>query len=138
VRWQGLALYASGTLLLLTGLAWLAVHYIVGAGAGRLPHPLEAWSMRAHGLGAFAATFVLGVLAAAHVPQGLRLSHRRRWAGQRRSGLTLCVLGGLLALTGYALYYFAPEAVRPVLGWTHAVVGVWMGVSVGLHRRGIR
>ena len=138
VGWQRRALYATGTLRLLTGFAWLAVHYSIGAGAGELPHPVEAWSMRLHGLGAAAATFVLGMLAAAHIPQGLRLSHRRRWAGQRRSGLTLCVLGGLLILSGYALYYFAPEAVRPVLGWIHAVIGIAMGASIGLHRRGNR
>lgn len=138
VRWQRLVLYAAGTLLLLTGGAWLAVHYSIGAGAGELPHPFEAWSMRVHGLGAFAGTFALGALAAAHIPQGLRLSHRRRWAGQRRSGLSLCVLGGLLVGSGYALYYFAPEAIRPTLGLTHAVIGIVTGVSIGIHRRGIR
>jgi hypothetical protein len=138
VRWQRLALHATGTLLLLTGLAWLAVHYSIGAGAGELPHPVEAWSLRLHGLGALAACFVLGVLAAAHVPQGLRLSRRRRWAGQRRSGLGLCVLSGLLVGSGYALYYFAPEAIRPALGWAHAGIGIVMGIAIGRHRRGTR
>ena len=136
VRWQRLALYATGTLLLLTGAAWLAVHYSVGAGAGELPHPIEAWSLRLHGLGAFGALFVLGALAAAHIPQGWRLSHRRRWAGQRQSGLTLCVLGGLLALSGYLLYYFATEAVRPALGWAHTLAGLAMGACLAAHRRG--
>lgn len=136
VRWQRLALYATGTLLLLTGAAWLAMHYSVGAGAGELPHPIEAWSLRLHGLGAFGGLFVLGALAAAHVPQGWRLSHRRRWAGQRQSGLTLCVLGGLLVLSGYLLYYFATEAVRPALGWAHTLAGLAMGACLAAHRRG--
>ncbi len=135
VRWQRLALYSTGALLLATGSAWLLLHYSLGAGG--LPHPLEAWSLRLHGLAAFAGLFVLGVLAAAHIPQGWRLSQRRRWAEQRGSGMLLCVVGAVLALTGYLLYYFASEAVRPVLGWAHAFVGVTMGVLIASHRRAV-
>jgi hypothetical protein len=137
VRWQRLTLYLSGAALLLSGGVWLAIHYSIGAGAGELPHPLEAWSLRLHGLAAFVGLFVLGVLAAAHVPQGWRLSHRRRWAGQRASGVLLCVIGGILAATGYLLFYFAPDSVRPTLGWAHALVGVLMALLVASHRRGV-
>jgi hypothetical protein len=136
VRWQRIALYATGALLLATGSTWLAVHYSVGAGAGELPHPLEAWVLRMHGLAAFAGLFMLGVLAAGHIPQGWRLSQRRRWAMQRSSGTLLCVIGALLALSGYALFYFASEAVRPALGWAHAFVGVTMALLIASHRRG--
>ena len=135
-RWQRRTLYISGVVLLASGVVWLALHYGVGAGAGELPHPLEAWALRLHGLAAFVALFVLGALAAAHVPQGWRLSHRRRWSGQRGSGVLLCALGALLALTGYLLYYFASEALRPALGWVHALVGLAMTVLVATHRRG--
>ena len=137
VRWQRLALYLSGALLLLTGAAWLAVHYSIGAGAGELPHPLEAWMLRLHGLAAFAGVFVFGALAAAHIPQGWRLSQRRRWAGQRRSGLRLCAVGALLMLSGYALFYFAPESVRPAMGWLHTGIGLAMAVLIASHRRGV-
>lgn len=137
VRWQRLALDATGALLLLSGAIWLAVHYGIGAGAGEFPHPIEAWSLRLHGLAAFAGLFVLGTLAAAHVPQGWRLSDRRRWAGQRKSGVTLCVMGALLVMSGYLLYYFAPETVRPALGWVHTIAGVSMGLLIVSHRRGV-
>ena len=137
VRWQRLALYLTGATLLVTGGLWLAVHYSVGAGAGELPHPLEAWSLRLHGLAAFGGLFVLGVLAAAHIPQGWRLSQRRRWAGQRSSGVLLCVIGALLASSGYLLFYFAPDTVRPALGWAHAFVGVTMALLIASHRRGV-
>lgn len=137
VRWQRLALYTTGALLLLTGAAWLAIHYSIGAGAGELPHPLEGWALRLHGLLAFAGVFVFGVLAASHVPQGWRLSHRRRWEGQRSSGVLLCGIGALLAISGYALFYFAPESVRPALGWAHAFVGATMAVLIASHRRGV-
>lgn len=135
-RWQRLGVYAVGALLLGSGGVWLALHYLVGAGAGELPHPLEAWSMRLHGLAAFAALFLLGAISAAHVPQGWRLSRRLRWAHQRSTGLGLCALAGGLALSGYLLYYFAPEAVRPALGWVHSGVGVAMALAIALHRRG--
>ena len=133
--WQRRTLYATGALLMLSGAAWLAVHYVVGAGAGDLPHPAEAWLLRVHGLGAFAGLFVLGVLAAGHVPQGWRYTGRHRWAGQRSSGITLCVIGAALVLSGYLLYYFAPENIRPALGWAHAVVGACMAVLTISHRR---
>ena len=93
--------------------------------------------MRLHGLGAFGGLFVLGALAAAHVPRGWRLGRRRRWAGQRRSGLAICMAGALLVLSGYLLYYFASEALRPALGWAHALVGVAMALMIAVHRRGV-
>jgi len=43
----------------------------------------------------------------------------------------------LLVLSGYALYYFAPESVRPALGWAHAFVGLTMAVLIASHRRGV-
>ena len=133
--WQRTGVYAAGTVLLFTGIAWLALHYLVGAGADELPHPLEAWAMRLHGLAGFAGLFMLGIVAGAHIPHGWRLSRRHRWAHQRGSGLALCGLGAVLALTGYLLYYFAPEAVRPALGWVHAAAGIAMVLAIALHRR---
>ena len=91
--------------------------------------------MRVHGLAAFAVLFAFGALAAAHIPQGWRFSHRMRWARQRGSGLALCVLAATLALTGYLLYYFAPEPVRPALGWLHSGLGAAMALLVASHRR---
>jgi hypothetical protein len=134
--WQKLSVYTTGTLLLLTGGGWLAIHYLVGAGTGELPHPLEAWTMRLHGLAAYAGLFLLGTVAAAHVPHGWRLGRRHRWAHQRRTGLTLCLLAAALAVSGYLLYYFAPEWIRPTLGWAHAAAGAAMALALALHRHG--
>lgn len=134
-RWQRRTLLATGLLLLGTGITWLALHYSIGAGAGELPHPLEAWCLRLHGLSAMAGLFMLGALAAAHVPQGWRLSRRWQLAGQQRTGLLLCGLAALLVLTGYLLYYFAPEDLRPSIGWTHAGLGITMAAVTLWHRR---
>ena len=133
--WQRRLLEGCGGILLVTGLAWLVVHYDFGAGADALPAPAEAWLLRLHGLAGFGALFLLGALAAHHIPHGWRLSARHRHARQRGTGLALCTLAGLLAATGYALYYFAPEAVRPALGWIHAALGVGLAGVVLRHRR---
>ena len=82
--------------------------------------------MRLHGLAAFAVLFAFGALAAAHIPQGWRLSHRVRWPQQRAVRGGAVRPRGLLALTGYLLYYFAPDAVRPALGWLHSALGAAM------------
>jgi hypothetical protein len=136
--WQQRLLAVSGGTLVVTGVAWLAVHYAIGAGAGGLPHPSEAWLMRLHGLAAFAGLFALGTLATQHVPRGLRLGAGHRHANQRRTGLALLTLGAMLVGSGYALYYFAPEDVRPALGWVHAALGVAMASVVFGHRRHAR
>jgi len=133
VAWQRVVLFGAGAVLLASGAAWLALHY--GRRADALPSPLEAWTMRVHGLAGFAALFVLGALAAAHIPQGWRFSHRMRWARQRGSGVALCALAATLVLTGYLLYYFAPDPIRPALGWLHSALGAAMAVLVATHRR---
>lgn len=135
VVWQRRVLYGGGATLILTGVLWLALHYSVGAGTGELPHPAEAWLMRLHGAALLLWLFSQGTLAAVHVPQGWRIAGRRRWSGQRNSGVMLCVLSGLLAVTGYLLYYFAPEGVRPTLGWVHSALGVAMAALLLSHRR---
>ncbi|MFT3812552.1 MAG: DUF4405 domain-containing protein [Acidovorax sp.] len=139
-RWQYRLLYATLALLAASGVAWLAVHYLWGAGADRLPHPLEPWLMRLHGAAGFAALFMAGVLACVHVPQGwrmvTRIPHlRERWAGQRRTGLALCALGGACVASSYLLYYFAPENLRPVLGWAHAAAGLALAALLPLHEK---
>ncbi|HMN84235.1 MAG TPA: DUF4405 domain-containing protein [Burkholderiaceae bacterium] len=135
--WQRRLLHASAWLLAASGVAWLGIHYLWGAGAGELPHPLEPWLIRLHGAAAFAALFVAGVLSAGHIPNGWRLTapkmRRADLAGQRRTGLAMTTLGAAAVFSGYLLYYFAPEPVRPSLGWVHAIIGLTMALLVPLH-----
>lgn len=140
MAWQRRLLYVALALLSLSGVAWLLIHYVWGAGAGELPHPLEAWLIRVHGAAAFAALFTAGILAAGHIPHGWRMTaiaarHHPRRAHQRRTGILLCSFGALAVASGYLLYYFAPEAVRPPLGWGHAAVGLLLALCVPFHGR---
>lgn len=129
-RWQRRGLHLSVWLLLASGLAWLALHYTVGAGAGELPHPGELWLMRLHGAATMSALFFFGSLVPGHAPRGWRM---RR---QRRTGVLLWSMLALLVGTGYALYYFAPEALRPGIGMVHAGVGTALTLGLLWHRRG--
>ncbi|MEO8154029.1 MAG: DUF4405 domain-containing protein [Rhizobacter sp.] len=128
-RWQRLGLYISIGTLTLSGLLWLLVHYTWGAGTGELPHPLEVWMIRLHGASAMACLFFVGIVAGWHVPRGWKL------ARQRATGVS--VLSGLafLALSGYALYYFAPETVRTWVGNIHAAAGAAVAVLLAWHSR---
>jgi hypothetical protein len=129
-RWQRLGLHGSMALLALSGAVWLVVHYSVGAGvADTLPHPLEPWLLRLHGAAVMASLFFFGAVAPLHVPRGWRL------ACQRSTGMAM--LGGmaLLVLTGYALYYFAPEALRAWIGNVHAAVGLALAAVLAWHGR---
>jgi hypothetical protein len=133
--WQRRCLLIGGGTLALTGAAWLAVHWLLGAGAGELPHPAEAWLMRVHGAAMFLALFTSGLLAGGHVGQGWRWSGRHRLHGQRRTGLFLCAGLALLVLSGYALYYLVPEALRDALGLGHAALGIAMLLALVWHAR---
>lgn len=142
--WQRRGLYATVAALTATGLAWLGLHYTVGAGTGALPHPIEVWLLRLHGAAGFAGLFFAGVLAARHVPRGWHMTRihprlRLRLGPQRQTGLALSAMGALLAASGYLLYYFAPEDLRPALGWAHAAIGTALAALLPAHalRRGI-
>lgn len=136
-HWHHRWLHFTAAVLLTSGLGWLGVHYLLGEGAGELPHPLEPWLMRLHGLGAFAALYGLGLLSAQHVPSGWRMTQRLH-RPQRHTGLGLGVLAGALVLSGYALYYLLPEAWRAPVGWMHAALGLSLVLLGTWHGRAHR
>ncbi|HEX6019510.1 MAG TPA: hypothetical protein VFZ28_15555 [Burkholderiaceae bacterium] len=135
-RHQLVLVHATGWLLLATGVAWLGLHYLVGAGAGQLPHPLEAWMIRLHALAAWVAAFTLGGIAANHVPRGWHSTLRRRTPVQRRLGVVLGVLALALLASGYALMYWISEPTHEAWGWAHSAVGVAMAAVLVVHGRG--
>lgn len=109
-------LYSVFSLLWLSGALWLLFHYFmrVPGEFGITPHPAEIWWLRLHGLMVFAVLVALGSVLSNHA--------RRAWQlkKNRYSGLLLKVLLLWLAITGYALYYFASEGNEnwlPVLHW---------------------
>lgn len=110
-RWQIKSLIVSGSLLWLSGAAWLYLHYFgqVEGEFGPEVNPLEPWLMRLHGLVLIPTLLALGGLLVAHIPKG--------WKDvpQRNIGLGLSILLGLLILSGYLLYYVGNDIAR---NWT--------------------
>lgn len=118
-------LYLVFALLLMTGLAWLAVHW------SHLDPDVEApwlaWSMKLHGASSFASLFFVGTIWTSHI----------RLAWQRgRNRVAGALFGGamaLLVLTGYGLYYFNGEAVRSLTEWAHWIGGVMLALLFWVH-----
>jgi len=129
-RWQKVCLDAALIVQLLSGGLWLIVHYTIGAGSEEigLPHWSEAWLMRLHGFAAFVILVAIGSFFAVHVPRGWRIR------GLRGIDLTMLVCLAVTVITAYCLYYFAPDSIRPSLGWLHAGLGCAFGATVLVHR----
>ncbi len=77
-----------------------------------------AWSLRAHGLSAMLSLLVLGSLVLAHMRRACVLRRNRV------SGLVLASIFVVLIASGYALYYFGSEELRPVIGTIHWLLGL--------------
>lgn len=114
-----IAVYVVLGVLWLSGAAWLLLRYFLRPAGefGEMPHPLEPWVMRLHGLGAFAALWLLGQLWIVHVVPSWR-SHRRG------TGILLSGVMAALVVTGYLLYYAGDESLRSLVAIAHWAIGL--------------
>lgn len=119
-RWQELSVYVSFGLLLVTGIAWLALDTWVRVQGdfGLEHHPAEHWVLIAHAIGAYAFLLVLGAMAPVHIPLGW---HQRR---NLASGIALLSICGLLGLTALGLYYIGEDVMRSWTSLIHWAVGL--------------
>ena len=128
-RWHRKVVYTVTVALVASGGLWLALHYFarVAGPFGEAHHPMEAWSLRAHGLSAMLSLLVLGSLVLAHM--------RRAWVLRRNrvSGLVLASIFVVLIASGYALYYFGSEELRPVISAIHWLLGLVCAPLLVLH-----
>jgi hypothetical protein len=85
---------------------------------GDAPHPLEVWLLRLHGAAAMLVLVVLGSLLPVHVRRGW---HQRR---NLLAGSLLAAIALLLIGSGYALYYFGGEELRPWISAFHWIIGL--------------
>jgi hypothetical protein len=113
----------------LSGAIWLLFHYFLqrpGEFAVE-PHPLEHWWLRLHGLCAFVLLWLGGLLWALHVRPGMR------WPQRRPSGMAIVLAFGVLAATGYCLYYIDEGALHDAAGVVHWLIGLMLVIPVVLH-----
>lgn len=129
-RSRALTVYTISLGLWLTGAVWLLAHYFLlyEGEFGPLPHPLEFWSIAAHGAFGFASLWLLGLLWSVHIPAGWR-SVRRRWSGAVMFGVT-----AFLVVSGYLLYYLGSAEVLSVVAVLHWAVGLGCPALFLLHR----
>ncbi len=119
-RWQVLLLIISGTLLWLSGAAWLLLHYYgqVAGEFGPETNPLEPWFLRVHGLVLIPALLGFGGLFVVHIPKGWKNSY------QRNVGVALTAVLAALIISGYMLYYVGDESLRDWTSLIHWVLGL--------------
>jgi hypothetical protein len=128
-RWHRRSIYATGLVLLASGVAWLVLRYFMRPASefGETIHPLEPWAMKLHGAAAMVTLFFVGSLIHVHL--------RRALKARRNLGTGWGMIGTLafLALTGYGLYYLADEASRPVWSVLHWAAGLAAPALFVLH-----
>lgn len=120
-----LALYATGVTLVLTGVAWALFHYLADESTAV---PVNALLMKVHGGAAMLALLLIGALIPQHVAGGWRL------ARNRTSGIALSALAGILAVTGYLLYYAGGELLRQGASILHLAIGAGLPAALIVHR----
>jgi len=119
-KWQEWSVYATLGLLIVTGLAWLALDWWVRIEGefGPEHHPAEHVALIVHGIAAFAFLVVGGSMIPVHVKLGWNL--KRNW----KSGLWLGLSTIVTALTALGLYYLGEDSLRSAASLAHWVVGL--------------
>ena len=124
-------LYGSFAMLWLSGCLWLAAQWCRSQAAHAVDdvQRLAHLALQVHGAAAMAALVLLGTLVPLHMQRGWQADRNRR------NGLMLIVVNGVLILTGYGLYYAGGERWRAASQWTHNVVGGLVPLLIVWHIR---
>ncbi|HTV78745.1 MAG TPA: hypothetical protein VMF03_10840 [Steroidobacteraceae bacterium] len=91
------------------------------------PNPLEVWWLRLHGAALVGFLIVFGTVMPAHVVYGWR--HRLN----RGTGIAMLLVIGILALSGYGLYYLVDDQWRSAASTLHWLVGLCAMAVVVAH-----
>jgi len=119
-RKRRFALYGVAGGLWLSGVLWLVFHYFLArkTSFGTAQHPLEHWWLSLHGLFAFAALWMFGLMWGVHIVGGWESSRRRV------TGSVLFAALALLVASGYLIYYPPSEDALPVIALLHWGIGL--------------
>jgi hypothetical protein len=124
-----LTVYTISLGLWVSGALWLLLHHfvVIEGPFGPIPHPMEFFSIAAHGAFGFASLWMLGLLWSVHIPAGWR-TLRRRWSGSVMFGVSASLI-----VSGYLLYYLSAEMI-PIVAVLHWGIGLFCPALFLLHR----
>jgi hypothetical protein len=137
-RWHRRIIYTLTSVMIVSGLAWLTVAYLLPAPGEPTPapHPLAGPLLAIHGVAAYAALFAYALVGHAHMRAGWRIPALRAAAWWLLASIAI------LALTGLGLYYVPSETTVVILRWGHVAAGValpcWLVLHISRGRRETR
>ncbi len=113
----------------LSGAVWLLLHHFFTqkTNFGLARHPMEHWSLVAHGAFGFAGIWLVGFLWGTHVVKRWRLRRHRKTGG------VLFAVMFVLILTGYLLYYLSSDDWRTSTADVHWIIGLGMPLTLLAH-----
>jgi hypothetical protein len=116
--------------VLLTGVVWLALHFAPNNWIDETPsRHLQAQLLKLHGAAAMLALIALGTLLIAHILPALKNPQNRV------AGITLLACAGILAITGWGLYYIGDEDLRGWASDVHIAIGAAAALTFIWHLR---
>lgn len=122
-------LYSAVSILFFSGVLWLFCQsiWMEKGEFGETPHPSAPLWMKIHGAAAMIFLVIFGTLLRDHV-RGAWRAHRNRG-----SGFWIVAVALALTATGYGLYYFGSENLRPTLSKAHWILGLLWPLVIVLH-----
>jgi len=122
-------IYAAIGALVLSGLGWLLVTYLLASPdePRPAPHPWAGTLLMAHGVAAYIGLFACALAGHAHIRVGW---HTTR---MRPVGTLLLVALALLTTTGLVFYYSGNDQVVEVSRWAHVAAGVVLPLVLLVH-----
>jgi len=123
------SIYGVFGLLWLSGVLWLAVHYLFAQATefGVVQHPWEHTLLLVHGILAVAAMYALGWIAARHSAPAWGLRERRKSGGFFWTALIV------LAITGFGLFFLTDEGWQRSTSFLHEALGALITLSALEH-----
>ena len=139
LSWQRKLIYWTVSLLMVSGLIWLAAHWAMPSEQQlatdtaqinaklAMCMQLKYWSIRVHTFVALVVLIVIGSLIPAHI--------LARWPLKRNiwSGVVNIAAFIVLTLTGYMLWYVSEGGIKQWATWLHWVIGMALPIVLAVH-----